>query len=105
MFEQENEVGQSNLVFFPGNGKGFIDDPLDDLVNEFSEVAGIQDGDHEELINLVGRVSLLESNIGKAKNVSELLALVDNQLSLLKDVRTRIDYLEREMESYIVPRT
>lgn len=107
MSDRSNIIDQdSNLVLFPGNGKdaGYIDDPLEELMNEFSHLEeSIESREPEELCELAERHSGLETVEKDGQSLSDLLMLVEDQLDLLKDVKSRISYLEREMESYIVP--
>ena len=88
LYQPDELNDEEILVMFPASKnyqKEAIDDPLEDLLNEFSDLTDDQLDEHIELKN--------ESiNDLKSKNISELL--------LLEEVIDRMSYLLREIEFY-----
>ena len=108
MSEFENDISSSsNLVKFPGSKTtspgAYIDDPLEELLNEFSHLEDSDFDDDIEECDIFDRANELSSKNVKKLSAEEVLDIAFKQLEILDQARDKITYLIDEIESYVVP--
>ena len=107
MSDFRNDISSpNNLVKFPGAGTSIgcpIDDPLEDLLNEFAHLEDSDVVDDFEECDLLDKASEISCLDVKKLSPEEVLDLALKQLEILDEAKDRITYLIDEIESYVVP--
>lgn len=109
MSKKTNDIYGDNLVSFPRSVAelGQRNDPLEDLLNEFSEYSDHDfdlDADWEdpdmESHNSTGEINLKAMGLGQSKE-QQSLELIGEQLCVLQEIRSRMRYYLDEVETYL----
>lgn len=79
-----------------------IQDPLQELLDEFSDLVG-QVENPEKMAEMTVEQNPLHQglNFQKEQNVQDVVMLIQQQLKILKDNQERIKFYLDEMESYL----
>jgi len=97
---------EENLVHFPrvaGSGERFIDDPLEELLNEFAHLDDLTTDELPEQCVLAEQFQKYQDKDFASLSPTEALVVAREQLELLNEIRARVKYLIKEIETYLVP--